>query len=120
LIDVASELTNSTPFMFRSISAVGHQPAGGVMPIGDRVTFAQARVAILLFKGYTAAETAATLDVSIATVRSHLRGLHPYAERSSNQRLINWCWHHLRSDIRTALASDPRWVREADDLAKIV
>ena len=82
----------------------------------ESMTFAEARVAVLLLEGKTPRQMCDELSVALPTVRSHLRALHFKADLHSLPALIRWCWRYLEAEIAPAVERDAEWRARAFEL----
>lgn len=88
-----------------------------MVPQPRPITFAQARVLLLLIAGESPQQAATSLDVAISTIRSHIRQLHAAAGTHSLPALIRWGSHGAgTSQLRDTLAGDPRWAEAAAEV----
>ena len=88
-----------------------------MVPSPRPITFAEARVLLLLIAGESPNEAAASLAVAISTVRSQIRQLHLKSTTHSLPALIRWGSRPPgATQLRTALARDPRWSDAATEV----
>lgn len=88
-----------------------------MVPSPRPITFAEARVLLLLIAGETPNEAAASLGVAISTVRSHIRQLRLKTDAHSLPALIRWGSRPPgATQLHAALANDPRWSEAATEV----
>ena len=83
-------------------------------PRSSDVTFAEARVLLLLLSGLSPHEIATALDVKLSTVRTHIRRLHGKADTHSLVQLVSW--GRQRPGVFNPLATQAGWNKKLDDL----
>lgn len=81
------------------------------------ITPAEARVLVLLLERRTPRDAATELEVSIATVRTHIKHLQAKSATHSIAALVLWARDELAAGrLQAALRSDRRWLARANRL----
>ena len=81
------------------------------------ITPAEARVLVLLLERSSPREAAAALELSLATVRTHIKHLQSKSDTHSIAALVLWAHDELRDGgVQRALSGEPRWLERASQL----
>ena len=75
------------------------------------ITFAEARVLLLLLERRSPREAADELGVSLGTVRTHIKHLQAKSDTHSLATLVLWGRDDCTQLIRSALSVDDSWLR---------
>ena len=78
------------------------------------ITFAEARVLLLLLERRSPREAAGELGVSLGTVRTHIKHLHAKSDTHSLAALVLWGRDDCVEPLCGALAADEVWLRQAE------
>ena len=85
-------------------------------PDDPLITFAEARVLLLLLERRSPRDVADELGVSLGTVRTHIKHLHSKSDTHSLAALVLWARDDSAEPLCRALSGDERWLRRARSL----